>query len=284
MSGPPREAPTPALAPKDLERFCEFLYRRTGMTFGESKRYYVDRRVAERMAATSLTSFPAYFARLRSEPTEMEAVINAFTVNETYFYREEHQLRALSRDILPEIAATKGPGERIRIWSSPCSTGEEPYSIAIWLLENWQMVDAYNVEIVGSDIDTSALLEARQGRYGERALSRMPKAVADLYFEPVNAGARQIIEDLRESIHFSPANLVDASSMAAAGRFEIIFCRNVLIYFDDAARRTAAEHLYAALQPGGFLCLGHSESMARIDDRFEVRRFSDAVVYQRPAE
>jgi chemotaxis protein methyltransferase CheR len=283
MSTPPRDAPAPVLAPKDLERFCEYLYRRTGMTFGESKRYYVDRRVGERMAATGLSTFAAFFARLRSEPRELEAVTNAFTVNETYFYREEHQLRALSGDMLPEIAATKGPGDRIRIWSSPCSTGEEPYSIAIWLLENWHMVDAYNVEIVGSDIDTDALQEAREGRYGERALSRMPKAVADLYFDAPSGGVRRIIEDLRESVAFSPVNLVDGASMAAAGQFEIIFCRNVLIYFDDAARRTAAEHLFAALRPGGFLCLGHTESMARIDDRFEVRRFADAVVYQRPA-
>lgn len=280
MSGPP---PPPVLAPKDLERFCEFLYRRTGMTFGESKRYYIDRRVGERMAATGVATFAAYFARLRSEPAELEAVTNAFTVNETYFYREQHQLRALSSDLLPEIAAAKGPGDKIRIWSSPCSTGEEPYSIAIWLLENWRMVDAYNVEIVGSDIDTHALEDARDGRYGERALSRLPKAVADLYFEPPHAGARQIIEDLRESVLFTPVNLVDRSSMAAAGQFEIIFCRNVLIYFDDAARRTAAENLYSALRPGGFLCLGHTESMARIDDRFAVRRFADAVVYQRPA-
>lgn len=283
MSRPPREGPTPGLAPGDLARFCEYLYRRTGMTFGESKRYYVDRRVGERMAATGLDGFAAYFARLRSEPGELEAVTNAFTVNETYFYREAHQLRALSRDLLPEIAATRGPGDRIRIWSSPCSTGEEPYSIAIWLLENWTMVDAYNVEIVGSDIDTAALREARAGRYGERALSRMPKGLAELYFEPAEAGARRIIADLRESVAFSPVNLVDRSSMVAAGQFDVIFCRNVLIYFDDAARRTAAENLYAALRPGGFLCLGHSESMARIDDRFEVRRFADAIVYQRPA-
>ena len=282
MSAPGNPAES-VLGPKDLERFCEYLYRRTGMTFGESKRYYVDRRVGERMAATGVSDFAAYFARLRSDAAELEAVTNAFTVNETYFYREEHQLRALSSGMLPEIAAGKGPGDKIRIWSAPCSTGEEPYSIAIWLLENWQMVDAYNVEIVGADIDTKALAEARFGAYGERAFNRMPNEVAERYFEPAQAGARRIIQDLRESVTFSPVNLIDRASMALAGTFEVIFCRNVLIYFDDAARRTAAEHLYSALRPGGFLCLGHTESMGRIDDRYEVRRFADAVVYQRPA-
>jgi chemotaxis protein methyltransferase CheR len=284
-----RSSPTPteALSPADLERFCEYLYRRTGMTFGETKRYYVDRRVAERMAATGETTFASYFARLRSSDLELEATVNAFTVNETYFYREAHQFRCLSRALLPEIAASKGAGDRIRIWSSPCSTGEEPYSIAIWLLENWPLVDAYNIEIVGSDIDSQALEEARAGRYEERALSRMPADLVEHYFEPpvTHAGgqpSRQIIQDLRESVTFSPANLIDRASMATQGAYEVIFCRNVLIYFDEAARRTAVENLYAALRPGGFLCLGHTESVARIDDRFDARRFEDAVVYQRP--
>lgn len=282
MSRRPHVADAPRLSPEDLARFCEYLYRRTGMSFGESKRYYIDRRVAERMAAAGDTTFSAYFARLRSQVGELQAVINAFTVNETYFYREVHQLDALSSTLLPDIARTKGPGDRIRLWSIPCSTGEEPYSIAIWLLENWPMVDAYNVEIVGSDIDTQALADAKAGRYGERALGRMPADVADRYFESAVDGVRRIIPDLVESVTFTPVNLIDRSSMEAQGEFEVIFCRNVLIYFDDAARRTAAENLFARLRPGGFLCLGHTESMARIDDRFEVRRLSDAVVYQRP--
>ena len=159
----------PQLTPEELQRFCEYLYRRTGMIFGESKRYYIDRRVSERMRAAGDSTFRAYFGRLRSDPQELEQAINAFTINETYFYREEHQLRCLSQALLPAIAAGKQPGERIRIWSNPCSTGEEAYSIAIWLLENWKLVDAYNIEIVGSDIDTLAL-EARSTRLtGEKA-------------------------------------------------------------------------------------------------------------------
>ena len=192
-------AADPILAPQDLERFCEFLYRRTGMTFGESKRYYIDRRVGERMAATGDATFAAYFSRLRSNPSELEAVTNAFTVNETYFYREGHQLRALTGGMLPEIAAHKGPGDKIRIWSAPCSTGEEAYSIAVWLLENWHMVDAYNVEIVGSDIDTIALAEAKVGDYGERALSRMPAGRSRPLFRA--AAAR------RAADHIGPARV-----------------------------------------------------------------------------
>jgi chemotaxis protein methyltransferase CheR len=252
------------------------------MQFGEAKRYYIERRLYNRLDATTSLSFASYFALLRANPNEAANVVDAFTINETYFYREDHQFRCLSQELLPEIARDKQAGDRIRIWSQPCSTGEEAYSIAIWLLENWPMVDAYNIEIVGSDIDATALALARAGRYGSRSLGRLPEKARDVYFDSMPGGELTIIKDLRESVAFTEANLVDRASMAANGLFDVIFCRNVLIYFDDAARARAVENLYACLSPGGFVCLGHSESMSRIDKRFIARRFSNAVVYQRP--
>ncbi|MBV1800344.1 protein-glutamate O-methyltransferase CheR [Siccirubricoccus sp. G192] len=281
MSGPgafPAEPPSA----EELRRLCDFIYRRSGLSYGESKRTYIERRLAMGMERSSAPSFLAYMALLRVNPAEAERLINSVTVNETYFYREEHQLQCLGRSLLPEIVAARGPGDLVRLWSMPCSTGEEPYSIAIWLLENWALVDAYNIEIVGSDLDTEVLAAALEGRYGKRALSRLPPGVVERYFEPPHGHRRQIIRDLRESVRFTLANLVDADSMAAQGRFDVVFCRNVLIYFDEAARQAASRHLFAALNPGGFLCLGHSESMARISERFIARRFENAIVYQRP--
>jgi len=272
---------TPTLSPADLARFCEFLYGRTGLLYGESKRFYIERRLKERMTEVGLSQFSAYMALLRSGAGETEHFINSFTVNETYFYREDHQLRCLSGSLLPEIVRRRGPGDLVRLWSVPCSTGEEPYSMAIWLLENWALVDAYNIEIVGSDIDTRVLAEAALGCYGERALSRMPPDLVNRYFE-ANGSRQQIINDLRESVKFTEVNLMNATAMARQGRFDVIFCRNVLIYFDDASRLAASHNLFMSLNPGGFICLGHSESMARISDRFLVRRFDDAIVYQRP--
>jgi chemotaxis protein methyltransferase CheR len=269
------------LSADDLRRFCEFLYAKTGILYGENKRFYIERRLAERMKQTATRSFSAYFAVLRSDATEIEQLINAFTVNETYFYREELQFRCLSRSLLPEIVTKRKPGDLVRIWSVPCSTGEEPYSIAIWLLENWPLVDAYHIEIVGSDIDTRVLSEAATGQYGERALSRLPRELVGRYFEPERSGQRNIIQDLRESVKFTQVNLMNAAAVAKEGPFDVIFCRNVLIYFDDAARLSASHNLFEALNVGGFICLGHSESMARISDRYQVRRFEDAVVYQR---
>ncbi len=203
-------------------------------------------------------------------------------MNETYFYREDHQFAALSSEILPEVVATKRPGDLVRIWSMPCSTGDETYSIAIWLLENWPLVDAYNIEIVGSDIDTAALEQARAGRYAARALARLPAKVVESYFEPEHHHRRKIIDDLRESVRFVPANLFDRASLTAVGKFDVILCRNLLIYFNDLSRREAAINLYESLVPGGYLCLGHSESMARINDRFTLVRLKDAIVYRRP--
>ncbi|SHG58771.1 chemotaxis protein methyltransferase CheR [Kaistia soli DSM 19436] len=272
------------LSSANLTMLCDFLYDRTGMQFGESKRYYIDRRIADRMAHRHLTAFADYYALLRAEADEAEQLINSFTINETYFYREDHQLACLSRSILPEIVASKRPGDKIRIWSVPCSSGEEPYSIAIWLLENWALVDAYNVEIVGSDIDTAIVAEALEAKYGRRAVMRLSPELIGRYFEPIEDGRVRLIDDLRESVTFAPCNITDAASVARQGRFDVIFCRNLLIYFDGAARVRCMENLLKSLLPGGYMCLGHSESMSRISANFITRRFPDAIVYQRPEQ
>jgi chemotaxis protein methyltransferase CheR len=286
MSAPGREAQ--AVTEEEFRRLCEFLYRRTGMIFTETKRYYVERRINERMRATGATSFASYFARLRLDSLgEVEQFVNAFTVNETYFYRENHQLRCLTTDLLPrrtERMRPSGIANPLRIWSLPCSTGEEPYSIALWLLENWPPVDRFDIEIIGSDIDTQVLEAAQQGVFGKRALMHLPDDVIAKYFVALGDERWRILDDLRQSVRFTAVNLIDASATAAFGRFDVIFCRNLLIYFDDASRRIAAENLYECLLPGGFLCLGHSESMSRISALFEVRRFADAIVYQRPGD
>jgi chemotaxis protein methyltransferase CheR len=277
----PKNATT-SLSEEELRRVTDHVYRATGMVFGETKRYYIERRIADRVAKTKMPDARTYLAFLAGNAAEREHLLNAFTVNETYFYREDHQLAALSAQILPQIVAEKRPGDLLRIWSMPCSTGDEAYSIAIWLLENWPLVDAYNVEIVGSDIDTAAIEQARAGRYAARALARLPAKVVEAYFEAEHHHRRKIIDDLRESVRFVPANLCDRSTLIPLGKFDVILCRNMLIYFDDESRRIAADNLFDSLHPRGFLLLGHSESMARITDRFAMVRLDDAIVYRKP--
>jgi chemotaxis protein methyltransferase CheR len=269
---------------EELRKLCEFLYRRTGMLFSESKGYYIQRRVSDRMLATAAASFDRYFSILRSDNAgEIEQLINAFTINETYFFREEHQLRCLTNDLLRELTASI-TDKAIRIWSAPCSTGEEPYSIAIWLLENWAQVDRHEIEILGSDIDTRVLEEARTGVFGTRALMRLSPDLISKYFVSIDTEKWRIVDDIRDSVSFSQVNLIESRETRRHGTFDVIFCRNVLIYFDDASRRRAAENLYECLAPGGFICLGHSESMSRISPLFEVCRYGDAIVYRRPKE
>lgn len=268
------------LSAADLGEICALIYKRSGMVFGETKRYYIERRITDLLRQRRARSVRDYISILRSDFGESELLINSFTINETYFYRELHQLSCLSNSILPGLIRAKGPGDRIRIWSMPCSSGEEPYSIAIWLLENWPLVDAYNIEIVGSDIDTEILRRAVDGYFGQRALSKLSPDLLDRYFEPERDQQRRLIGDLRESVTFAKGNIIDRQSLTALGRFDVIFCRNLLIYFDEAARETAARNIREMLNPRGYVCLGHTESMSRMSKSFDTVRFPDAIVYR----
>ncbi|CAH2601426.1 Chemotaxis protein methyltransferase 2 [Rhodovastum atsumiense] len=269
----------------EFARFQEFFYQKTGIVFGDTKRYFVDRRLADRIVTTKTGSFADYMTALRffdPRAEELQNLINTMTVNETYFYREEYQFRCLVNAILPEVTHHRRREEPLQIWSVPCSTGEEPYSIALYMLENWHEVDDWDIRILASDIDTRVLEHARRGIYDARALQNLSPAARMRYFTRTGEASWQIVEDLRNSVEFRKTNITCTADMRRYRDMDVIFCRNLLIYFDDASRRRAAEAFYEALRPGGFVCLGHSESMSRISSLFTVRKFQDAIVYQRP--
>jgi len=266
-----------------FRKFRDFFYARTGIHFDEKKRYFVDKRLMERMSATGCETFSDYFSLVRMNTTgELQALVNMMTTNETYFFREEYQFKCLVKSILPEVIKHKKPGDIIRIWSIPSSSGEEPYSLCIFLLEHWDKVDDYDIELLASDIDTDVLKLAQEGIYQKRALQYMPPATVKKYFTEVSPGNFQIMSTLRESVTFTRVNVTDAAQTRDYRNFDIIFCRNLLIYFDDMSRREAAETFYEALVPGGFICLGHSESMSRISPLFISRKFPDGIIYQKP--
>lgn len=267
-------------------KFRDFFYRKIGVQFTENKRYFVDRRIAERARAKRCATFRDYFALLRFDAmgVELEELINLLTVNETYFFRENYQLDALARSVLPDVAKHKRPGAPIRIWSLPCSTGEEPYSIAIAVLEGWSQSDRFEIEIMGSDIDTRVLTAAKAGVYGERSLHNVSADLRKRYFTKVSETESQIIPELRDSIEFAKINISDKRQMARYRNIDVVLCRNLLIYFDDVSRREAVESIYESLAPGGYLFLGHSESMSRMSSLFLPRRMGECAVYQRPME
>jgi len=278
-----RVAPTLAISASEYQKFCEYFYRRTGISFGENKRYFVDKRLIDRIQKTGASGVEDYFERLRRYDAngEIEILINLLTINETYFYREDHQLDCLVNGILPELVSGRRKGDRIRIWSMPCSTGEEPYSIAIYLLENWPKVDDYDIEIMASDIDTNVLRAAESGSYEARSLHRLTPDLVRKYFVSTGAEGYKLIDAIRQSVRFTKVNASDPAEMRAFTHVDVIFCRNMLIYFDDRSRRQVVESFYDSLSQGGFICLGHSESMSRISSLFEVRKFPQAIVYQK---
>nr|WP_275445808.1 MULTISPECIES: protein-glutamate O-methyltransferase CheR [unclassified Halomonas] len=206
------------------------------------------------------------------------------TVNETYFFREEYQLKCLVNHMLEDVVRRKRDTSPIRIWSMPSSSGEEPYSIAMYLLENWKGINEWDVELIASDIDTAILDRARRGIYSPRSVHNLPSALLEKHFRPLASGDYQISDELRQSVEFSRVNLMSATDVRQYRGFDVIFCRNLLIYFDDLSRRQAADTFFDALNPGGMICLGHSESMSRISSLFVVRKFPDAIVYQKPLE
>jgi len=274
----------PTISDEEFQKFRDFFYRKTGMFFEDTKRYFVDKRLIERVLATNSETFRSYFVMLRFEASggELQALINLMTVNETYFFREEYQFTCLVRSVLEELIQRKPRHEPIRIWSLPSSSGEEPYSLAIYLLEYWPRADEYDIELIASDIDTGILERARQGRYDQRSIAHLPDPLLRKYFTPLLNGQYQISEDLRRSVDFTQVNITDLTQMRGYRDFDVVFCRNLLIYFDDTSRRIAAEALFNALRPGGFICLGHSESMSRITALFKIRKFPEAIIYQKP--
>ncbi|MGB4497566.1 MAG: protein-glutamate O-methyltransferase CheR [Methylococcaceae bacterium] len=269
----------------DFAKFREFFYRKTGIQFDNSKRYFVDKRLVERIDETQSKTFRSYFIKLRfdSSGDELQKLVNLMTVNETYFFREEYQFKCLVNSILPAITRLKKDNSPIRIWSVPSSSGEEPYSIAMYLLEYWKDIENFDVEIISSDIDTHIIAQAQRGHYSPRSVQNLPEKLLNKYFSYKNNGY-QICNDLREAVEFTRVNIMNPLEVRAYRNIDVIFCRNLLIYFDDVSRRQAAEVFFDAMKVGGFVCLGHSESMSRISSLFKVQKFPEAIVYQKPVE
>lgn len=284
LQASPNAATGLVITDQEYAKFCEFFYRKTGIFFQENKKYFVERRLVERIEKTGSETFRTYFSLVRFQASgeELQVLVNLMTVNETYFFREDYQLEALVKGMLPLLVEGRSRRDPVRIWSMPCSTGEEPYSIAMHILENWDQADEWDIEIHASDIDTDVLREARQGVYGVRSLQRVSKALLAKYFTRRGEDSYQIIDELRDSIDFSQVNIVNMLQTSRFRNIDVVFCRNLLIYFDDVARRETVEMLYETLSPGGFICLGHSESMSRMTSLFTPRKFRDAIVYQKP--
>lgn len=274
----------PSLSPDEFRLLRELINRFCGITFSDDALYVFERRLRERVRELGLDDFTQYYQHLRYHPNakaEIEAAVDALVTNETYLFREEYQLRAFRQEILPELRERLGrEGRRnLTVWSAGCSTGEEVYTLAI-LVEDSDLFRGWDVRIFGNDISRRVLATARRATYGASSFRAMPQRF-ERYFEQVG-DARQVVPHIRAMCHFGHLNLLERDRSALIGRADAIFCRNVLIYFDERARRQVIDTFYERLSPGGYLLLGHSESLLNSTTAFELVHLSSDMVYRRP--
>ncbi len=262
----------------------DLVARVSGISFGDDQLYLVERRLRDRVLALGLQTFEEYWQHLRYDArasAELEEAIEALTLNETYFFREDYQLRSLREEILPEVAQRARSRRSLSLWSAGCSTGEEVYTIAMLVLESG-LFAGWDVRVFGNDINRRVLQQARRGVYGKSAFRATPEPYRRAFFDDRPDGA-YVKDEVRALCHFGHLNLLDEDRIPLVGRVDAIFCRNVLIYFEPEARRRVIERFYERLQPGGTLLLGHSESLINLSTRFEIVHLRGGLVYRRPA-
>jgi chemotaxis protein methyltransferase CheR len=254
-----------------------------GLYFDDCSRYLLEKRLSRRIRNHHLSDFREYYRFIRYDKRseeELAEIMDVLTVNETYFFREQNQLRAFSEEILEELKDTNRDRKSLRIWSAGCSTGEEPYSIAMLISEK-KFFDGWDIEIYGSDINQRVLQTARRGVYRRNSFRTADPYFISKYFKEEDSSYR-ICDPIRRHIHFSYLNLLDPFKARFLGKMDIIFCRNVLIYFDNASRRRVIENFHDRLVDGGYLLLGHAESLINISTAFKLKHLKNDMVYQKP--
>jgi chemotaxis protein methyltransferase CheR len=272
--------------PDDVFRLLrDFIHGYCGIYFDDGSKFLLERRLSRRLEQHRLKSFEEYYHLLkydRKREEELVVLVDNLTTNETYFFRESPQLKAFSEEILPELRRSI-PGRKVlRIWSAGCSTGEEPYTIAILLLESGDWWRDWQVEILGSDINQRVLHTARKGVYKKSAHRATSPEMLAKYFVMDEKGDYRIIDRVKELVSFSSVNLLDPHKTSLINNMDIIFCRNVIIYFDREAKKQVIESFYQKLREGGYLLLGHSESLINLSSAFVLRTLKNDMVYQKP--
>jgi len=269
--------------PEDVFRLIrDLIYERSGIYFQDSSRYILQKRLSPRVRLLNFDSFQKYFYFLHYDPraeSELEMVFDAVTTNETYFFREPAQLDAFAQEIIPEILRRK-PHQKIRIWSAGCSSGEEPFTVAMLLAEREHGEEA-RFEIFASDINHEVLARARSGRYRDSSFRSTPPHLKEKYFVPEADGSWRISDEIRNLVSFGRLNLYDHLKVSLVGAVDVIFCRNVIIYFDDASKRRVINSFHDRLVEDGYLLLGHAESLISLSTDFKLRHLEHDMVYQK---
>jgi chemotaxis protein methyltransferase CheR len=257
------------LSDGEFDEIRRLVREHTGIALADSKRELVYSRLVRRLRKLRLGSFREYLKVLeKAEPAELEEFSNAITTNLTAFFREPHHFEFLAETVLPALEKRNATTRRLRIWSAGCSTGEEPYSIAITVAENLARFRGWDVRILATDLDSQVLAHARAGHYREERFEKMPAARRNKWFRAGPDGSGTAIPELKELITFNPLNLMHPFPMR--GTFDVIFCRNVVIYFDKPTQRQLFERMAALQGEGSHLFIGHSESLFRVCEHYQL--------------
>ena len=261
----------------------ELIYGASGIYFDDASRASLERRLRPRVEALRLDGFEQYYHLLKfgeARAEELQLALDAVAVQETYFFREGRALRAFAEEMLPEIAERRGGEQLLRVWSAGCSTGEEAYTLAVLVKESG-LFEGWRVELSASDLIRRVIEEARRGVYAEKSFRTTDPARREKYFTPHGDATFQVAEDLRSTVDFSCFNLVDTRPADPHADLDVIFCRNVMLYFGTDARRRAIAAFHRQLRAGGYLVLGASESLFTLDAPFRLAHLRHDLVYQK---
>ena len=275
-----RQGPAPGLSEHELSEIRMLIEERTGICFDESRERFFSTRVREHLRAKKFAHGTDLLRAMRKTNLEYEALLERLLTQETSFFRYPAVYETFEKRVLPELHTKKfwkNP-RTLRVWSAGCSTGEEPYSVAITIADALSFADAWNVEILATDIGREALKHAERAVYSGRSLASVTESQLAAHFTKVKDG-HQVRPRLKKMITFAQMNLASA---VYVGRMDLIFCMNVLIYFSEARRRALVQRFYDTLEPGGYLFLGHSESISKMPVKFQAIVLNDCILYRKP--
>ncbi|QJB57573.1 protein-glutamate O-methyltransferase CheR [Pseudodesulfovibrio sp. zrk46] len=273
------------ISDQEFSGLRDFIYEKCGIYIADNRKYLLENRLGNRLKKLNLRNFDEYYNYLRfdvGKEVELKRLFEVITTNETSFYRNPPQLKVFQEQVLTDVvkqARTKG--RKMRIWSAGCSTGEEPYTISMIIHELLKSeVSQWDIKITANDLSERVLESARKGVYNDYTLRTTPPEVVKRYFASDN-GSNAIKADIKKLVQFGQINLKDRTQLRRVERSQIVFCRNVIIYFDDDMKKRVINAFYDNLLPGGYLVIGHSESLHNITRAFKPIHYPGAIIYKK---
>lgn len=268
------------LSDTTFKNIRDYIYEKSGIYISDTKKYLIENRLSRILQEKKLTSFEEYFNlfSFSSNSNELTRLFDAVTTNETYFFREPHQLTTLVNEVLPGILHNKNNSNQLKVWSAACSTGEEPYTISMMLME--KRLPPRSFEIHASDISEGVLASAKRAVYNSYSVRNIPDTYLKKYFSPAGQSFN-LNANVKGTVHFRKANLIENRTFKSIKDIDVIFCRNVLIYFDTRAKQKVVSNLYDSLNPGGYLIIGSSESLHNITRVFRPCVINKVILYQK---